>query len=253
VPAVPVTAPPEAHAGTPVEAPVEAPVGAALEEPARQTAVAGPAAADPAARTAADRRTLTDLGVPAEWAAGLADGDRFEAVLGMLDRLPEADIDPDTPVVAVVGPASAVRLEAHRVALDLAAGDEPRPVVVVPAMGAQRVSALTRARSTTGVVVAVEAAGREDLAPAAEALRAVGATAVVAVIEADRPVEETRQWLEALGRVRAVAVVGAGAAPAAALRLGVPVVRLDGIPLDRVTWTALLCAHLVAAEQAGRA
>ena len=29
------------------------------------------------------------------------------------------------------------------------------------------------------------------------------------------------------------------------LQLGLPVVRLDGIPVDRYTWTAVLCAHLV--------
>jgi hypothetical protein len=33
------------------------------------------------------------------------------------------------------------------------------------------------------------------------------------------------------------------------LQLGLPVVRLDGIPVDRYTWTAVLLAQLGPAQQ----
>jgi hypothetical protein len=52
--------------------------------------------------------------------------------------------------------------------------------------------------------------------------------------------------------VDALAVEGAAAASdlAAALQLDLPVVRLDGIPVDQVTWSALLCARLGPPEPA---
>src|SRR5204862_6388102 len=94
----------------------------------------------------------------------LRSGDRFSAVLRMLDRMPDVDIDPATRVVAVVGPSSSVLLEAHRAALDLpiptAAGAAPRPVITVPAAaGAARAAALAEARLLGDVVVAIEADG----------------------------------------------------------------------------------------------
>jgi hypothetical protein len=203
---------------------------------------------------AADRRALRVLGVPPAWTRQLRPGDRFGAVLRMLECMPEVDIDPATRVVAVVGPAGSVLLEAHRTALDLPtetpAGPVPRRVVVVPgAAGAERAAALTEARLIGDVVVAVEADLAADagaVAHAVEALQAVGAGAVIAVLAADASLERAQASLDALGQVDALAVEGAGtsAQPAAALQLGLPVVRLDGIPVDRYTWSAVLCAQL---------
>jgi hypothetical protein len=209
--------------------------------------------ADP--RLLVDRTALRGLGVPASWTSALPAGDRFSAVLSMLDRLPVPDVDPDADVVAVVGPAGTVRLEAHRTAVDLAVGDRPRPVVTVPASGRGHEAALLRARETPGVVVAVPAEALHDADAVNATLRALGATAVVVVVEAQRPLEETRRWLAALDRVDAIAVEGAGASaePAAVLHLGRPVVRLDGIPIDAVTWAALLCARLAGGDAAGTA
>ena len=53
--------------------------------------------------------------------------------------------------------------------------------------------------------------------------------------------------LDALGQVDALTVEGTASSdePAAVLQLGLPVVRLEGIPVDRFTWTAVLCAQLV--------
>ncbi len=201
---------------------------------------------------AADRQALRALGVPTAWTRQLRPGDRFTAVLRMLDRMPEVDIDPATRVVAVVGPASSVLLEAHRTALDLPtrtpAGPAPRPVVLVPAAaGAERAAALAEARLIGDVVVAVEARrGPAGIAHAVEALQIVGAGAVIAMVVADAGLERAQTFLDALGQVDALAVEGTGASaePAAVLQLGLPVVRLDGIPIDRYTWTAVLCAQL---------
>jgi hypothetical protein len=168
--------------------------------------------------------------------------------------MPEVDIDPATRVVAVVGPAGSVLLEAHRTALDLPtagpAGPAPRPVVVVPAdAGAERAAALAEARLLGDVVVAVEADLTADAgtpAQAVEALQTVGAGAVIAILTADTDLEHAQAALDALGQVDALAVEGTGACsqPAAVLQLGLPVVRLDGIPIDRFTWSAVLCAQL---------
>ena len=187
------------------------------------------------------------LGVPAAWTRQLRPGDRFSAVLRMLDRMPEVDIDPTTRVVAVVGPASSVLLEAHRAALDLATGAAPRLVVHVPGTaGAERAAALAEARLLGDVVVAIEADAAGHVPVAVEALQTVGAGAVIAIVSAADALERSQAYLDTLGQVDALAVEGTGAAtePAAVLQLGLPVVRLDGIPIDRYTWTAVLCAQL---------
>ncbi|HVN13075.1 MAG TPA: hypothetical protein VMT69_13350 [Kineosporiaceae bacterium] len=203
-------------------------------------------------RLIADRRALRALGVPSAWTRQLRPGDRFGAVLRMLDRMPEVDIDPATRAVAVVGRATSVLLEAHRTALDLATGPAPRPVVHVPAAaGAERAAALAEARLLGDVVVAVEADGGEmQVQAAVEALQTVGAGAVIAVVSAVDVLERSQAYLDALGQVDALAVEGAGASaePAAVLQLGLPIVRLDGIPVDRYTWTAVLCAQLGPAD-----
>jgi hypothetical protein len=216
---------------------------------ADDTLEAGPASDD--ARAAADRRTLRALGIPIAWTRLLRPGDRFSEVLRMLERMPQDDIDPTTPVVAVVGPAEMVRLEAHRMALDVATGDEPRPVIVVPASGPDRAAALACTLQREPIVLAVEA-DDDDTSAVVEILAAVQAGAVIAVVDAAAPLGRTQHRLDGLGQVDALVVHGATevADPAAVLQLGLPVIRLDGIPVDRVTWTALLCAQLLAAETA---
>jgi hypothetical protein len=209
--------------------------------------------ADP--RTAADRRTLRAFGVPAAWTRRLRSGDRFGEVLRMLERMPDPDISPDALVIAVVGPAESVRLEAHRAAVDLAVGDLPRPVVVVPArVGTERAGAIARALRSGPVVLAVETDG-QDSGLVLDTLTTVQAGAVIAMVDAATPLERTQRWLDALGQVDALALEGGSDVPdpAAVLQLGLPVIRFDGIPVDRVTWTALLCAQLLAAEPAEQA
>jgi len=241
-----------AAAGTPV-----APVVPLQPRPLVERQILGRASAERGAMTrdrredlqlAEDRAFLRTLGVPAAWTRALRPGDRFTSVLRMLDRLPDVDIDPATRVVAIVGPSSSVRLEAHRTALDLATGAAPRPVIVVPARaGAERGSALTEARHLGDVVVAIEADGDYGVPRAVESLQTVEAGAVIAVVSATDPIERSQAMLDALGQVDALAVEGTASSdePAAVLQLGLPVVRLEGIPVDRFTWTAVLCAQLV--------
>ncbi|MFN8074643.1 MAG: hypothetical protein U0Q15_04370 [Kineosporiaceae bacterium] len=205
-------------------------------------------------RLAADRRTLRGLGVPGAWTRRLKAGDRFSSVMSMLAPMPELDADPDVPVVAVVGLPGDVVMEAHRVAVDLAVGNRPRRVVVVPTDDApQRDAALDRALEMDNLVAAVEtlALDATHASRVRATLRQLRAALVIAVVDASRPLEETKAWLAGIGRVDALAVEGAMDVvdPAATLRLNLPVIRLDGIPVDRVTWTALLCAQLDLAER----
>jgi hypothetical protein len=200
---------------------------------------------------AADRRLLRSLGVPGTWTRRLRVGDRFEGVLRMLARMPELDADPDAPVVAVVGPADTVLLEAHRAAVDLAVGRGPRPVVHIPALGRpERRAAVHRCHDLEYLVAAVETNGYSDAQRVRTTLREIRAQVVVAVLDALRDPQADAAWLAGIGRVDAVAVHGVDQVPDPArfLRLGVPVIRMDGIPLDRVTWAALLCARLVGAD-----
>ncbi|MFN0284042.1 MAG: hypothetical protein ACKVZ6_19010, partial [Kineosporiaceae bacterium] len=191
------------------------------DDTATDTATAGDTASDTASdtetdhetdqtgdlRVAADRRTLRRLGVPAAWTRRYRGGDRFAGVMRMLDRLPELDVDPDTRIVAVVGPAAAVTMEAHRTALDLAIEDRPRAVVVVPSrQGQARRAAVARAQRLTAGVVAIATDDYDGVDDVLDTLQAVGAGAVVAVVEAHRGVEAAQTWLEALENVDAIVV-----------------------------------------------
>jgi hypothetical protein len=181
-------------------------------------------------------------------------GDRFNAVFGVLAELPEPAIDPHAPVVAVVGAHGIAELEAHRTALDLPVGARPRAVVTVPVGSPEeRRAAIAAARHIRPLVVAVETHDYDDPEAAAEVLASVQADVVIAIVDATRPVHESGAWLHHFERVDAIAVDGAleVTTPAAVLALEVPVVRIDGIPIDRFGWAALLCAHLV--SRAGEA
>jgi hypothetical protein len=165
--------------------------------------------------------------------------------------MPEPEIDPHAPVVAVVGSGSVAELEAHRTALDLPVGARPRAVVTVPAHGVEeRRAAIAAARNIRPVVIAVETEGYGNPTAAARVLHSVQADVVIAIVDALRPMGEAAGWLDHFDRVDAVALDGAldVATPAAVMQLGRPVVRIDGIPIDRFGWTALLCAHLVSRD-----
>ncbi len=198
---------------------------------------------------AADKLALTGLGVPTEWISNLQTGDRFMAVVQMLGELPEPTIPDDVQVIAVVGAADVVGLEAARTALDLPHEGGPRPVVTIPVeVGPARLEALDLGAATRPVVVSIPVAGdgTEEAEKVREILQHVQAEAVIAVLDATRSLDENRRWVADLGQVDAVALDGAldSGEPAAVLQLGVPVVRLDGIGVDRVGWAAVLCTQL---------
>ncbi len=201
-------------------------------------------------RLAVDQETLRRLGVPAELIERLSGGDRYADVWQALEPLPALDIDPDAPVIAVIGTPDVVQLEAHRIAVDLAESNEPRPVVLVPADGQLDIPAMVGRHPRC--VVAIESDGTGDPSQVLESLGTVDASAVIVVLDAEQALSQARSWLFSLGCVDALALdgVAAAAAPAQMLQLGLPVVRLDGIPIDRMTWTALLCAQLEAANPA---
>ena len=174
-------------------------------------------------------------------------------MLRVLERVPDAVIDPDAAVVAVVGPPGVVELEAHRTAVDLHAAGLPRPVVTVPTRnGEERRRAVTAAGRTRPLVVAVPTEGYQDAAGVRRALKSAKADVVIAVVDAHRPIEETTGWIESLEGVDVVAVEGAleVSDPASVLQLELPVIRLDGIAMDRIGWAAVLCAQLSAADAA---
>jgi hypothetical protein len=202
---------------------------------------------------ARDREALRALGVPAAWTRHLVPGDRFGSIVRMLDRLIEPRIPADAAVIAVVGPPDVVELEAARTALDLPTDGRPRAVTLVPGQtGADRRSALARSRRIRPVVISVPIDGYDDPAGVRAVLAAVKAEAVIAVVDAGRPLEEITRWVEALERVDALALDGAldHGRPAAVLGLDLPVIRVDGISVDRIGWAALLCAQLSAPDQA---
>jgi hypothetical protein len=232
------------------------PIGAEL--PFADAAING---AVPAGRTvigsddqlAADREALELLGVPAAWTEQLAAGDRFTAIVDMLGQLIEPTIPDDAAVIAVVGPADVVELEAHRTALDLPAKGRPRAVTLVPGQtGVDRRAAIARSKRIRPVVISIPIDGYDDPAGTRRILDSVKAEAVIAVVDAGRPMAEITRWIEALGPVDAIALDGAldALTPAAALSLHVPVIRVDGISVDRIGWAALLCAQLSAGVSA---
>jgi hypothetical protein len=215
-----------------------------------QAAPAGHQHAEPGDQLVLDREALRELGVPAVWTHHLRAGDRFTSIVALLDRLPQLEIADDVNVIAVVGPADIVELEAHRTALDLPSGGRPRAVAVVPESGFERRSAIAASKRTRPVVVAIAVEGYDDPAETRKVLAQVKAESVIAVIEASRPLAETTRWIESLEKVDAIAIDGAldSSRPAEVLNLGVPVIRLDGIGVDQIGWAALLCAQLTALD-----
>ena len=131
--------------------------------------------------------------------------------------------------------------------MDFHTEHRPRPVVLVPGTtGPERSAALAGARKTRPVVVAIERAGLDDVVSVRRALRSAQPDLVIALIDARDRLEDITRWIESFDRVDAIALDCAleVADPAAALHLDLPVIRMDGIPVDRFGWAALLCAQL---------
>ncbi|HST81967.1 MAG TPA: hypothetical protein VLL08_09570 [Kineosporiaceae bacterium] len=212
---------------------------------------AGPDLIDGFDQLTADREALRALGVPAAWTEQLHAGDRFGSIVAMLGQLPEPRIREDAAVIAVVGPADVVELEAHRTALELPTSGRPRAVTLVPgAVGVDRRAAIARSKRIRPVVISVPIDGYDDPAGTRTILDNIKAEAVIVVVDASRPLAEITAWVQALEQVDAIALDGALDlhSPAAVLGLDVPVIRVDGITVDRIGWAALLCAQLAALD-----
>jgi hypothetical protein len=199
----------------------------------------------------ADRQALRTLGVPAAWTEHLHAGDRFSSIVAMLAQLPEPRIRTDAAVIAVVGPADVVELEAQRAALDLPASGRTRSVTLAPGtVGIDRRTAVARSKRIRPVVISVPIEDYDDPEATRTILTGVKAETVIVVVDASRPLAEINRWVHGLEQVDAIALAGGldTDAPAAVLGLGVPVIRVDGIAVDRIGWAALLCAHLSALD-----
>jgi hypothetical protein len=97
------------------------------------------------------------------------------------------------------------------------------------------------------MIVAVQTGtGADERAWADGIITALAPHQVRATVEAWRPIEETRLWVDELPKVDAVDVVGLDAAtePAAVLGLGLPVATLDGHLATPGLWTAVLTGRM---------
>src|SRR5256886_5466911 len=101
-------------------------------------------------------------------------------------------------------------------------------------------------RADTPYLVVVDAPLGVDHGWADEILRAVGATAIWATVDATRKPGDTANHLRALGRIDALAVFHAEicADPGTVLALPAPVALLDGAPAGTHEWAALLSRRL---------
>lgn len=104
-------------------------------------------------------------------------------------------------------------------------------------------------RNDQPTIVAIDAAlGGRDIRWAEQMLQALSPTEVWGTVDATRKVEDVQDWIEGVGGVDALTLVGASLTrtPAAILQLGVPVAMLDGELATPERWAGLLTARLAA-------
>ena len=246
--------PPAPVAPVPVAPVAVAPVPVATAAPAPMAA--------PPARRMSDR--LAAVGVPDYLVQPGHDGDVSAALISALQNLPRPAPLPTTQgsVVAVVGERDAAMAMARSVSEEL--NLNPDDVVLAssrsrskrvpeerriesPEIAADRRRGWYRRRRPT--VVAIDAPlARKPGRFASSVLEALEPSATWAVVDAWRKPEDVGAWTEAIGGVDAIALEGTGdtTSPAAILRLGIPVGRVDGRPASASLWTALLVERIEA-------
>lgn len=129
------------------------------------------------------------------------------------------------------------------------AGSGPDPTAVVDARTDVLVAQVARRRRSVPVVVVVESGfGGAQRTWAAHTLARLRPSAVWGVVEAVAKPEDVAAWATGLGGLDALVVddLAATVSPAAVLRTGVPVARLDGQPATPERWAAAV-GDLVAA------
>jgi hypothetical protein len=145
----------------------------------------------------------------------------------------ELDLDPDDVVLASSRSRSKRLPEERR--------------IESPEMAADRRRGWYRRRRPTVVAIDVPLA-RKPGTFASSVLEALEPSATWAVVDAWRKPEDVGAWTDALGGVDAIALESTEdtTSPAAILRLGIPVGRVDGHPASAALWTALLVERLEA-------
>lgn len=196
----------------------------------------------------------------------LDEGRRYmDLLVEVFRQAPVPPALPSTPgaVVAVVGTRAAATRSAARIATDL--GLPPASVVTIPESntpGARRngapdqrpplqaaISSGSGSSPASPVVVTVRSAmtGASRLR-AAHMLATIAPAAVWGVADATAKPEDVTAWATALGGLDALVVtnVAATVSPAAILRCGIPVARLDGLAATPEHWAATI-GRLIAA------
>jgi hypothetical protein len=182
----------------------------------------------------------------------------------LLETLPQPDPLPKMPgsTVAIVGD----RLASIELARDLAAelGADPSKVVlasngyrgrafpeelrITSADAAEERRRSWRRRKRPTVVVVEAMPGQRTGRWASKLLDSLEPTMTWAVVEAFRKPDDIAAWADFLGGVDALAVIGLDetVSPAAVLRSGIPVGRIDGRPATPAQWAAILTERLAA-------
>jgi len=218
--------------------------------------------------TAPDARALARIGLPedirrrAASTPGPAPGaDPSDWLLGLLAGLPEAPPLPQGrgSVIVVAGAREAALLLARQITAELgldpdglvfaSPGYRGRAIPVERRFTAVEEAAEARSswrRRTRPTVVAVDApiGHREEWAR--QVIDALEPTAVWGAVDATRKPEDLFEWSEQLGGFDALGVdnLDNTVSPAAVLRCGIPVGRLDGRPATPSLWASLLAARL---------
>jgi hypothetical protein len=230
-------------------------------------------AASPSARTAPDaiaedRATraaaLVRLGLPELLVPAASDTGALVERLGLL---PEARALPQRggAVIALLGDRSAAMALAGELATELLLNPErihlattARGIATIPperriasVSAASALRAEARDADEPVIVVIDSPVGRAAVGWAANLLRVLEPGAVWAVVDAARKPEDVRVWAERVGGIDALAVRGLDEteSPAAVLRAGIPVARLDGHPASALRWASLLNDRLATFER----
>ena len=214
---------------------------------------------------------LTDLGIPqtlvtAACSEALEAGDPALAtsLFNAMQRLPHPPALPHFAgaIVVVVGERQDALELARAIAIDLCL-DPEEVVLASPSYRGRGITAGRRITETgtaremghrwrhqgTTRVVAVES----SMTPAealwgSHLLGALQPTAVWAIANANQKNEDVVAWTDRLGGVDALALTRLEdtVSPAALLRTGIPIARLDARPATAALWTALLVERLAA-------
>ncbi len=205
------------------------------------------------------RLGLPELLVPASQDTG--------ALVERLGLLPEARALPHRggSVIALLGDRSAAMALAGELATELLLNPEriyvattARGIATIPperriasVSAASALRAEAREADEPVIVVIDSPLGRAAVGWAANLLRVLEPAAVWAVVDAARKPEDVRVWAERVGGIDALAVRGLDEteSPAAVLRAGIPVARLDGHPASALRWASLLNDRLATFER----